>query len=370
MKRFVQKDFWQLNFAEPVPDLAINRRPSMRQRLMDRLHRIFNKEPNNLPVIALSYSGSFCIITTTADSIYVKATEGSVLSYIDQGTTLSDLVTKLNTLSIFTASLVSSEYADWLAIGLFEDTIEVGSEPIQLQYPQSHLWQENKTAGISLEEQSARISAAADQMYFHSSDSNWLDAWAKDYFGIERYSGETDTDYRTRAIKEIMRPTQNNVALENIVFDTLGISANILDAIPYASELPPPYTLADANNRFLLDMAIPSELSDTEAQTLVDRVKAVVRRHKAAGTDFVEVPLRKYHNPSESLTVGESYSLNIDVAGITETLQDGPIKVGAGWRVGTPGLKVGTNSWLKEQAFVKVIKVSDDTVSAQYLIGG
>jgi hypothetical protein len=370
MKRFVQKDFWQLNFAEPVPDLAISKRTSMRQRLMDRLHRVFNKEPNNIPVVSLSYSGAFCTITTTSDSIYVKSAEGNTLSYIDQGTTLSDLVDKLNTLSIFTANLVSAEYAEWLAIGLFEDTIQVGSEPIHLQYPQSHLWQENKTVGISLEEQSARISAAADQMYFHSSDSSWLDTWAKAYFGIERYSGETDTDYRTRAIKEIMRPTQNNVALENIIFDTLGIAAKILDAIPYASELPPPYTLADANNRFLLDMAISSELTETEAQELVERVKAVVRRHKAAGTDFLEVPLRKYHNPSESLSVKESYKLDIDIAGITETLQNGPIKVGAGWRVGTPGLKVGTNSWIKEQTFVRVIKISDGTVTAQYLIGG
>lgn len=368
MKRFVQKDFWQLNFTEPMSDvLGSEKRTSLRERMMNRLHRVFNKEADATPVLDIQYTGSSCTITVNQYGIYVKATEGTAVYWFTDTTTLTDLVDQLNTYSIFVASLVSSEYSSLLAKGLFDDSIEL---PAQLQYPKSLLWQEMQTSSFALTDQTERISNATNQLYFHSSDSDWLDLWADYYFSVERYLGETDSDYLSRAIKELMQPTQNNTALEMIVQSAFGMPVKIVDAMPYASELPPPYLPTDARNRFLLDMAIPAEYTTDQATALIDKVKNLVRKYKSAGTDFIEVPLRKYFQPSESISPTEAYHVSISVGMITETLSPGPIKVGAGWKVGTPGLKVGTNDAVKEQANVQLLLSADSSVVAQYLIGG
>lgn len=370
MKRFVQPDTWQLDFAEPVADiLGSEQRTTIRQRLMKRLHKVFSKEPDTTPVINIHYPGARCTVTVNANGIYVKAQEGTAYYLFSDFTTLSHLVDQINSYTVLTASLVDEKYAPMLAKGLFDDTIILPGQTY-LSYPTSLLWQEMQTASFALTEQLARIADAEAMLYFHSANSTWLDLWANGYFSIPRHLGEIDSNYLARAIIELLQPTQNNIALEKIVEAAFGIRVRIVDAMLHVDELPPPYTEADARNRFLLDMAIDSSVTETDAEALITRIKTFVRKYKSAGTDFVAVPLRKLHQPAESITTSEIYSITISTSNLVETLQPGPIRVGAGWRVGTPGLKVGMNDAVKEQALVKVLLASDNTVVNQYLIGG
>lgn len=370
MKRFVQKDFWQLNFVEPTLGYIANSRITIFQKMLDRLHRVFGKEARPTPVINIAYGGTDCTIITTDEGIFVNATEGTSQYWFTSTTTLADVVAQLNTYGILTATLQSTQYAGLLAKGILPDAVSAVDGNIELAYPTSRLWAELKTLAFELETQAERIQSAKAQMYFHTTDTDWLDIWAKQYFGIERYNGESDETYRTRAIKELLLPTQNNKALENIVFEAFGVNASIRDAVPYASELPPPFTVNDAHNRFLLDMTIPIDMPVAEADALIQKIKNLVRKYKSAGTDFVEVPLRKLQAPAENISTTETYHVTIDIPNISETLLDGPIRVGAGWRVGTPGLTVGMNSAVKEQAFISVILAADDTTVEQYLVGG
>lgn len=369
MQRFIQKDFWQLNMAEPVPEATgSGKRLSIRQRMMDRLHRLISREADAVDVVSISYLGAFCEITINTTGLFIRAAEGTGQYFFTETTTVAQVVEQLNSYGIITATIINPEVSSKLAKAILPDTI-VASENSYIQYPTSLLWQEMQVVEIALDEQRERISAAERQMYLHSADSNWLDIWASYHFGIERNRDEADAQYLQRALKELLQPNQNNIALEQIVSDVYGVSVKIRDAVPFASELPPPYTADDARNRFLLDMAIPADTAAEDAETLITRIKALVRKHKAAGTDFAEVPLRKHHNPDENIAVSESYKTSISISNINETLIGTALKYGAGWKYGTTGLKYGNTSPIKEQAVITVLNTSNVAVQ-QHLIGG
>jgi hypothetical protein len=69
------------------------------------------------------------------------------------------------------------------------------------------------------------------------------------------------------------------------------------------------------------------------------------------------------------LTVSETIALVI-TATIAESFEDGAIFVDGSWRVGTPGLLVGTNDALKEQILVQKIVVATGLPESSELIGG
>jgi hypothetical protein len=100
----------------------------------------------------------------------------------------------------------------------------------------------------------------------------------------------------------------------------------------------------------------------------MDACKDVVRRYKAAGTDFIDA-LRKLLRPADTAYATESANLTV-TATCNDTPIAGPIYVGAGWRVGAAGLKVGTNNAIVEQVYVEKILESNSTVESLQLAGG
>jgi len=186
-------------------------------------------------------------------------------------------------------------------------------------------------------------------------------------FGIVRFTAETDAEYQQRVLNEITSPTQNNVALAMIVKNALGVDARILDAVPYIDDLPPEQQ-GDAVGRFLLDLSIDNSLSTEEAEILIERTQNLVRKFKAAGTDFIQTSLRKLEEKAETVTIVEAYRATISAA-LADQIGPGPIYVGAAWIVGTPGLLVGTNDAIKEQCIVTVLDTDENIVSRDYYGG-
>jgi hypothetical protein len=167
---------------------------------------------------------------------------------------------------------------------------------------------------------------------------------------------------------EVVRPNQNNRALEIILRDSLGIDATILNAWPNRDDLPAE-DQAKAPGHFLLDMSIANEMDPQEAQELIDLAKAVVRRHRAGGTDFLSTVLRKLVQTTENQVMAETIAMLL-TATFEESFQTGPIYCGAAWYCGTPGLFSGNNDAIKEQVAVRVLDATDDSITDQYLYGG
>lgn len=256
------------------------------------------------------------------------------------------------------AALANSSLGDRLARGLVEAKVE-GAQA-DLDYPTSLLYQEMQVYAGAMDEQRKSRELAQAQVFMDRSSGEWLDYWGREFFGSPRYNGESDDDYVVRIAAEAIRANQNNVALEMIVKDALGVDVEIRDAYPNRSELPPE-DQDRSPGYFLADMAIPNELSAEDAQALIDQIKDIVRRYKAGGTDFMDTVLRKLVQSIEDQAMAEALSTVI-TATINDSFQDGPVKFGGAWKFGAPGLKFGTNDAIKEQVLVTVLNASDDSV--------
>lgn len=361
-------------------------------RLLSRLHSVFNKDAEAVDVISVtstleghemtasglslsinkvinegnepspvtSGSGSTSGSGATAGGlagVAGKITEGVASVDISQ-ITLSQLVDAINALPDFSATLLRADMGSFLARGVLEE-VEC-DVPGVLRYPTSILWTEMQTYGWALDEQATLLGLAEDQLSMDTAAEDWLDHWARDWFGVERMEGEADEAYAQRAIYEVIRPRANNIALSSIIKDAFGVDARLIDALPVAGSLSDP---AQAPCHFLLEMSIPNDLSAAEAQALIDAIKALVRRYKAAGTDFLDGVIEKLNKILESVTVSDAgFQIEATVT-LSETLLPGPIRYGDGWVYGTPGLLYGDNDPIKEQIVVQTLDTGGATLS-------
>lgn len=376
---------------------------TMIDRLLKRLHRVFNKDPNGTAAISVEAAEIEATITIRDNTLTIAtALDSFEISLVDK--TIAEIVDAVNTWSatgfreqIFvsdgeggleqylsndlekilvlpgdgdgpiTVAVADAALAGYTAWGLLDMPSQPLVAGLQFPYPTSLFYNEMQVYAMALKNQAGRLTDLEKQMYFHSADGSWLDFWGRDMFGIVRYNDETDTQYQMRVLNEITAPNQNNVALAMIIKNALGVDARILDAVPHIDELPPEQQ-GDAVGRFLLDLSIDSSLATEQVEELITKTQDLVRRFKAAGTGFLQAALRKQVALSESATVSEAFNLNISAA-MADELGPGPIFVGAGWVVGTPGLLVGNNDALKEQCVVTVLDTDETIVSRDYYGG-
>ena len=344
-------------------------------KLIGRLHRVFSKDPLNEPIITIEFEGeaslSFSNHVLRTESL-LASTDSDNYQNLDidlRDLTVSDLVDAINSYNGFTATLDNSSYADDLAVGIFQVEYQDLMVDNILYYPSSKLYTEMNVASLVLEEQKERVEDLEKQMYAHTATGRWLDYWGKRYFGNARDENESDTDYAARIIYEAIRATQNNIALENILQDSIGMTASIVDAWGVRDQLKTEAERKAAAGHFMLDMEIPSDLTAEKSAALVAKSKRIIREYKAAGTDFLSAALCITNSPTEKVSLASAYSMDI-FAALSEIHEDGPIRYGAGWRYGTPGLYYGTNSAIKEQVVVNLVLVEDDSISQQELCGG
>ena len=283
-------------------------------RLLRRLHSVFQKTPEAVSAVAIEATEPTATATVSDCVLYLRpgvAEENVAIPLEDHS--LAEVVASVNAVSGFTASPTGSIGTSFLARAFLDRPEESLLADGAMRYPTALLWTEMQVYAWALEEQASRVDLAADQVHFLRAADSWLDRWGRDYFGIPRYQGETDTEYRARAIYEIVRPIANNRALEILIEEALGIEANVIDALTYierdpvedlrygigwlygtpgllygsipdTSELP-----TDLHGYFLVELLIDEEsMSPEQVAELTQRALALATRYKAAGTRLIE----------------------------------------------------------------------------------
>lgn len=251
---------------------------SLLGNILSRLHGVFNKDPKRHPVLIITATDQNAQVSVT--NLRLFGTGGMALDLSE--ITLQDLVTAISATPGYSAALISSNYGAFLARGILDDGSHGVLEDPNLYFPMSQLWAEMQTYAWILEEQTQRLRQISKQLYFHSSDTDWLDYWANGYFGCVRNIEEQDEGYLRRAVQEIVAPNQNNIALENMVEKALeGSSCQVIDSAADPDRLiegKRPLTWFQVLVGFNLDTGEVSFDGKTE-QTL-----AIINRAKAAGT--------------------------------------------------------------------------------------
>lgn len=336
--------------------------------LLNRLHRVFDKDPAKVPAVVVTCDA---VTEIKIKDLIVRVEGAGTITPLDISTgTVSDLVATLNTIPGVAATLGTEDVGTLMARGLVEGSAILAEKAatVAMFYPTSQLWSEMRPVGWSFDQQAERLNLVERQMYLDTATGDWLKYWGASFFGVEPYPGETDENYGIRIINEVIRPNQNNVALELILQQAMGVAATIRDAYPLRDQIAVE-DQAKTPGHFLLDLQIPNDLSPTEANELLERCKTLVRKYKASGTDFFQTVLSQVVARIEEMTVEEVMAALL-TATVSESPQPGKIRVGAGWRVGTPGLKVGTNDAIKEQIFVRTLNAADSSLAQANIYGG
>ena len=127
---------------------------------------------------------------------------------------------------------------------------------------------------------------------------------------------------------------------------------------------------ANAAGRFILEnLGVDNDWLTDHQSAIVLQVEDLVNRYRAAGTGILLHLLTMLINQVEMIATEETMQATI-LLGFDDALAAGPIRAGAGWRAGTPGLKAGNNDAIKEQIFIQKISTADGSVAAEYLYGG
>lgn len=254
----------------------------MINRLLNRLHRVFNKDPQQYAVMNVVSSAGGTLDVDT-QKIFIAHQYGSNTIYLENKT-IGQIAIELNTLQYITASVLDPVLTAYLAKSLLPAISQDMASGAKLYASGSIFYNEMQVYAGQLQEQADNLADAEKQLYFHSSTDTWLDYWCKDYFGNYRQSTELDADYRNRVIAEIIRINQNNKAIELILKKIKeDIYFYILDAPNGTWDGRDYYGYFSANATFEVEELAASFLID---ERFWDLMEETVNKSKSAGTCF------------------------------------------------------------------------------------
>jgi hypothetical protein len=93
----------------------------------------------------------------------------------------------------------------------------------------SLLWIYLEATGRELTEARVAIDSMLEQLSVRTAEGEWLDYWGE-HFGVKRVAAEIDPTYSVRMITEILRPRENNKAMEAALFERFGQAATVVDS--------------------------------------------------------------------------------------------------------------------------------------------
>lgn len=328
--------------------------------LFNRLHSVFNRDPGREEAIVVDGGDSMTVdgyTLTIRDGASTHVMDLSVIG--DTPATLQDVVDWINGLGGGLTATLLFPYGNFLAGGILEES-EIFL-PGNLGYPTATNTVEMGVYGWILDEQATRLLSAQRSLYMDTAVEFWLDTWGRDQYGLPRENGESDADYYSRIVATILKPVCNNMALAQLVYASLGETVRFVDNLDHPDA--DIASAADAPFRFSLFWDHnASQLQPADYAAMEARIVALVNKYRAAGTLLDRALTTLLQSLTELIQLEEVYALTV---GITreESPIPGPIFLGAGWVLGCPGLKFGTNSAIKEQCVVSI------TGEAQRILG-
>jgi hypothetical protein len=196
----------------------------------------------------------------------------------------------------------------------------------------SLLWIYLESTGRELTDARIAIDAMMAQLSVRTAESEWLDYWGE-HFGVPRIGTEIDPTYSVRMITEILRPRENNKAMEAALFERFGQTATVVDS-PRSKGQTNQYNGFYPHNGSriyngtsdlyygLFDVVVAYDLlSAASPNTFAKDVKAFLEKFRAAGTNLNSLALSGGAiTDTYSGTITESTTLAISVPSLADTV--------------------------------------------------
>lgn len=273
-------------------------------KLLDYIHRGFDKEPESFVALRLRHS-SAGFRWTVSDRVLSGFDGATLLFQVDLSAhTLASLISHLYTYSGVEVAYAAGQDRLGLSACVLLDGEGAQAESngdVLLGYS-SLLWVYLDAVSTELVEAKARVVAMLDQMSIKTADTEWLDEWGG-YFGVPRLHGEVDADYANRIVVEVMRPRENNKAIEIALLQNFGQESSVVD-VRLWGPTSPLYNANYTHNSAVLHNASPVPvyglfdvvigydlLSGADQQEYANTVRSFIERFRAAGTHMRSLSL-------------------------------------------------------------------------------
>lgn len=275
-------------------------------KLLGFLHRAFSRDPVQFLALRLRYDGGMkwevadAVLTTS-----VTGGDGSGLHVDLNEYSLAELVNFLNQQPGYT--VVYNAAPEAMTLGA---RILIDGYGDQDQSNGDHLYAFTSLTWAYLDANAVELKAARDQIYqmlrqmtVATAEGEWLDEIGG-YYNVPRSNGEPDSLYGPRIIYEVIRPRNNNKAIEKAIsIATGGLPCQVKDVV-VAGSVAPLYDdsieydgtyLHNASGtikRNLFDVEYAFNLEGSEdIAPFQQRVIALIDKFRSAGTHLRQIVL-------------------------------------------------------------------------------
>jgi len=245
-------------------------------KLVDAVHHAFDRSA--LPTDAITAQPNQDGVGFALQDDVIQVTVGSLM--VDQipvdGKTMQDVAAVLAAYcGIVTVASGQETRAARTLVAARETLDDDGARQVVLSSYTSPLWMLMDAFAVELEAARQAVYAMREQLFLQSAGADWLDEWGG-YFGLKRFSGEPDYEFRQRITVSIFRQKCNNVALEIALAHDAGIDVSVVDrATPGVFGVTLPFDLLGAG----------------QPDAAIEKMIALINGIKAAGTQLGDVSL-------------------------------------------------------------------------------
>jgi hypothetical protein len=279
---------------------------TLTHKLLGYLHRAFRRDPVEFLALRLRYDGLMtwkvedCVLTTS-----VSGGSGSALSVDLNLYSIAELANFLSTQAGYSVAYQVATEASVLGARILLDGSgdQDSSNGDHLYAFTSLTWAFLDTSAVELKAAREQIYQMLRQMTTVTAEGAWLDEIGG-YYGVPRANGELDSVYGPRIVYEVIRPRNNNKALElAISIATGGLPSKVIDVTVNGSMTPLYDGVIDHNGAYfynatgsrirnLFDVEYAFDLEGSEdTAPFRARVLELIDRFRSAGTHLRSVLL-------------------------------------------------------------------------------
>lgn len=277
------------------------------QKLLGYLNRAFSRDPVQFLALRINYAGGMvwkiedAVLTTTVTG-GIGANQTVQLS----GYNIAQLANLFSALPGYSVSYQIADTASTLSARVLMDGTgdQDQSNGDHLYAYTSLTWAFLEASAYELKHAREQIYQMLRQMVVPTAEDEWLDEIG-DYYNVKRQDGEIDATYGPRIIYEVIRPRNNNKAIEIAISQaTGGLSSKVTD-VTIPGDISPAYDgdidhdgsrLYNATGKYrrnLFDVEYAFDLEGAEdIADFQSRVLGIIDQFRSAGTHLRQILLQ------------------------------------------------------------------------------
>lgn len=305
------------------------------QKLLGYLNRAFSRDPVRFMALRISYDGGMtwkiedAVLTTT-----VTGGSGSSQVVDLANFNLAQLANYFAALPGYSVPFQIIGSASTLGARVLMDGVgdQAQSNGDHLYAYTSLTWAYLEACSYELKNAREQIYQMLRQMVVPTAEDEWLDEIG-DYYNVKRQDGEEDNVYGPRIIYEVIRPRNNNKAIELAISNATGGLPSKVTDVTIPGDISPTYNgeiihdgvrLYNATGTYrrnLFDVEYSFDLEGSEdVSQFQARVIGIIDQFRAAGTHLRQILLQ-----SGQLVDNATYDLTDDlnfvgIVGLTDSV--------------------------------------------------